>query len=181
MTNQNRDQLCVFPTADFDPVVARWIWQLADARRLTLEKLTGISDTTLLWRPDAEANAIGTLLYHIVLIELDWLYVEILERPDYISDAAIAMLLPYPDRDKTGRLTVIEGETVQAHLDRMAAARQLLYDALRPMAAEEFYRKRELENYDVTPEWVVYHLIQHETEHRGEIAELRRQAEFLCR
>lgn len=173
-----RDQLCIAPTIGYDPVVARWIWQLNDTRQLTLEVLDGMTEDLLNWQPDDEANTIGTLLYHIVVIELDWLYVEILERPDYSMDPAVAPLLPYGDRDEQGRLTVIPAETLQMHLTRMATAHQLFLDALRPMDAAEFYRKRHLESYDVTPEWAIYHLIQHETEHRGQIAELRRQAEY---
>jgi len=172
-----REQLCITPPMTYDAVVARWIWQLNDTRRLTLKGLTEMRDTNLYWQPDDEANTIGTLLYHIVVIELDWLYVEILERPDYITDPVVASLLPYEDRDKNGRLTIISGETLHIHLERMAAARQLFLDALQHIDAAEFYRKRHLESYDVTPEWAIYHLIQHEVEHRGEIAELRRQAD----
>jgi uncharacterized damage-inducible protein DinB len=35
----------------------------------------------------------------------------------------------------------------------------------------------EIRGYDVTPEWVVHHLMQHEAEHRGQIGELRVAAE----
>ena len=83
LTTKARDQLIVSPFADYDPVIGRWLWLLTDIRRRTLEVVAGMADDQLQWRPDAEANTIGTLLYHIVGIELDWLYVEILERPDY--------------------------------------------------------------------------------------------------
>ena len=175
MTIKERDQLLIAPLAGYDPIIARWLWLLTDIRQRTLDVLSGIAEPTLNWRPDDGANSIGTLLYHIVAIELDWLYVEILERPDY-GDAVVA-LLPYDVREPSGRLTPVYDENLQSHLARMAAARQLLLDALRPMTAEEFYRVRRLDAYDVTPEWVLYHLMEHEAGHRGEIAELRRQAE----
>lgn len=175
MTTTERDQLLIAPLAGYDPIIARWLWLLTDIRQRTLDVLSGIAEPTLNWRPDDEANRIGTLLYHIVAIELDWLYVEILERPDYVAE--VVAILPYDVREPSGRLTPVYDENLQSHLARMAAARQLLLDALRPMTAEEFYRVRRLDAYDVTPEWVLYHLMEHEAGHRGEIAELRRQAE----
>ena len=61
---------------------------------------------------------------------------------------------------------------------RERAARSLVRESLvavlRDMPLDEFRRVRRLEAYDVTPEWVVHHLLQHEAEHRGQIALLRR-------
>ena len=37
------------------------------------------------------------------------------------------------------------------------------------MAPTDFRRIRALSDYDVTPEWVLHHLMQHEAGHRGEI------------
>ena len=175
MTIKARDQLLIAPPAAYDPVVARWLWLLNDNRQRTLAVVADIAQSALDWRPDEEANSIGTLLYHNVAIELDWLYVEILERPDY--ETAVATLLPYDVRDPAGRLTAIDGESLAAHLTRMAASRDLLLAELRSLTAADFYRARRFDAYDVTPEWVLYHLLEHEAGHRGEIGELRRQAE----
>jgi hypothetical protein len=46
-------------------------------------------------------------------------------------------------------------------------------DHLRPMSNDDFHRARTLERYDVAPDWVVHHLLQHEAEHRSHIAWLR--------
>jgi uncharacterized damage-inducible protein DinB len=153
LTTKERQQLIIDPFAGYDPLVGRWLWLLTDLRRRTLD-----------------------VLYHIVAVELDWLYVEILERPDYGPE--VTALLPYEMREPSGRLMPVENEDLQQHLARLAASRQLLLDALRPMTADDFYRVRHLDPYDVTPEWVLYHLIEHEAGHRGEIGELRRQAEL---
>jgi uncharacterized damage-inducible protein DinB len=45
------------------------------------------------------------------------------------------------------------------------------------MALPEFRRVRSLTHYDVTPEYVLHHLMQHEAEHRGQIGTLRARAE----
>lgn len=179
MTTQTRDQLLITPLAGYDPLIGRWLWLLHDSRQRTLEVIDGLPVSILDWRPDDEANSIGTLLYHIVAIELDWLYVEILERSDY--GATVATLLPYDVREPSGRLTPVYGESLASHLARMAASRQLLLDELRSLTPAELYRVRRFAPYDVTPEWVLYHLVEHETAHRGEIGELRRQAERSMR
>lgn len=179
MTSQERDQLLITPLTGYDPTIGRWLWLLDDSRRRTLEVLVGMAESALDWRPDDEANSIGTLLYHIVAIELDWLYIEILEQPTYGPE--VTALLPYDVRDAAGRLTPVSGESLESHLARMAASRQLLLDKLRSFTATEFYRVRRFDPYDVTPEWVLYHLIEHETGHRGEIGELRRQAQRSMR
>jgi uncharacterized damage-inducible protein DinB len=175
LATKARDQLFITPLADYDPLIGRWLWLLADSRQRTLEALAGMAASALDLRPDEGANTIGTLLYHIVAIELDWLYVEILEQPDY--GAKVATLLPYEVRDAAGRLTPVYGESLANHLARLATSRQLLLDELRPLTTTELYRVRRFDPYDVTPEWVLYHLLEHEIGHRGEIGELRRQAE----
>lgn len=168
----DRRQLIVQPEPEVDPVVARYLWMITDTRKRTLEALFELDDETLNWTPPDRGHAIGTLLYHLALIEMDWLYVEILERPEYST--LVGNLLPYPDRNEANELTPVITETVECHLARLAVSHERLCNTLRDMTAAEFYRVRRLDAYDVTPEWVIHHLIQHEVEHRGEILEIRR-------
>jgi uncharacterized damage-inducible protein DinB len=44
------------------------------------------------------------------------------------------------------------------------------------MDLTEFRRVRSLEYYDVTPEYVLHHLMQHEAEHRSQIGALMTKA-----
>ena len=85
-----------------------------------------------------------------------------------------------PDvRDAGGRLVAVGGLPLDAHLRRLDATRAVLIDRLRPMDAADLRRPRRLERYDVTPEWVLHHLLQHEAEHRGQIARIRAAAGYL--
>ncbi len=63
------------------------------------------------------------------------------------------------------------------HMQRLDAVRQLLLAAFRGMSLDEYRRPRHLEQYDVSPQWVLHHLIQHEAEHRGQILDRRAEAE----
>jgi uncharacterized damage-inducible protein DinB len=134
----------------------------------------GLDPRAVDWAPPDGGNSIGTLLYHLALIEADWLSVEVLEQESY--PAEVAALLPHADRDERGRLTRLQGVGLAEHLGRLDAIRARVLAAFRGMALEEFRRVRHLAPYDVTPEWVVHHLLQHEAEHRGEIALLRELA-----
>lgn len=159
-----------------DPEVGVWLAALEDARRETLRELERVTPAMIDWYPDAPPNSIGSLLYHIALVEASWVSEDILESPE---PAELAALLPWPDRepgDGTGNerhLSRVDGQTVEEHLARLAAVRRFTLTHLTPMMKDDFHRMRSLEAYDVAPNWAIHHLLQHEAEHRSHIAWLR--------
>jgi len=169
-----KEQLLVEALPGYPPEIGRYLWMLEDSRRRTKEVVQGVTQRVIDWCATARDNRIGTLLYHIAAIELDWLYVEVLEQ-EFPAD--LAALFPYDVRDAQGRLSLITGGSLEEHLRRLDSVRAALMATFRPMSLEEFRRPRQLPDYDVTPEWVLYHLLEHETAHRGEIGEMRRWAE----
>jgi len=164
---QSRRVLSLEPIGE-DPEVGRWLSAMEDARRDTLRELKGVPDEALEWAPDARTNTIGTLLYHIALIEDDWLFADTLEAEDH--PIRPRNLFPFPDRVEGRRLTPVTGFTMEEHLERLAIVRRLLLELLRPMTAQDFHRVRERPDFDVSPAWVLHHLLQHEAEHRAHIA-----------
>jgi hypothetical protein len=158
-----------------DPEVGRWLSALADSRRDTLAELDGVTPAMVDWYPDLPLNNIGTLLYHVALIEADWVATEVLGLDD--PPPALTELLPWPDRQPAdageGRLTPIDGQALTAHVDRLAAVRTWAVARLEPLTNAELHRERRLPAYDVAPDWVFHHLLQHEAEHRSHIALLR--------
>jgi uncharacterized damage-inducible protein DinB len=153
----------------FDPVIAPWIWTLQDTRARTKRLLEKAGHDVLNLAPPEGGNSISSLLNHLVSIELSYLYEDILGIG--WSDE-IAALLPYDIRDVDEILTVIHNETLEDHLERLEASRALFLSALKDMSAEEFRRSRTVGAYEVSPEWVIHHIMQHEAEHRGHIGEL---------
>jgi uncharacterized damage-inducible protein DinB len=157
-----------------EPEIGRWLWALQETRERTLRALEGLSPAAVDWLPDGDESSIGTILYHIADIETDWLYVEVLEQD---RPPEVVALFPHATRDDQGRLTQAVGFGLAEHLRRLEVVRGLLLVAYQRMGLEEFRRARSLENYDVTPEWVLHHLMQHEAEHRGQLGTLRARAE----
>lgn len=150
------------------PEIGRLLWLLEAARWRLKDCLAGLDTTDLDWQP-AHGDNIGTLLYHIAAIEVDWLYEEVLQTP---FPPEIIALFPFNVRDGKGRLTAVTGQSLEQHLHRLDACRAHLLTAYRAMSLADFRRLRQFEQYSVTPEWVLHHLIQHETEHRGQIQEI---------
>lgn len=154
---------------DFQPEVGHLVWILQAARWRLYECLAGLDTAVLDWQPSYGGNSIGTLLYHIAAIEIDWLYCEVLEQP---FSPEIIELFPFNVRDAEGRLTTVTNQSLAEHQHRLDICRTHLLNAYREMSVADFRRLHHFDNYDVTPEWVLHHLIQHETEHRGQITEV---------
>lgn len=173
MSTQPRDHLHIPAIEGFVPEIGRAIWMLEDTRTETGRRLEGIAPEVIDWQPPT-GNSIGTLLYHIAVIEMDWVFNEVMEEklPKSVWDA-----FPHDVRGKDGRLTVVSGVSLDAHFKRLDSTRRVLLDVFQHMSLEDFRRPRSAPRYDVTPAWVIHHLIQHEAEHRGEIATIRALAE----
>jgi hypothetical protein len=153
--------------------VGRWLAAMEDCRRDTLAELDGVADDVLQVRPDGSDNSIGTLLYHLALIEADWLVDDIFEEP--LDDSSLASLFPVDDRDEEGMLAGLAGVPLAEHLARLADVRREFLARLAPMTLEDFLTPRARPRYDTSPVWVVHHLLQHEAEHRSEIVWVRRR------
>jgi uncharacterized damage-inducible protein DinB len=174
MDSQDRRRLIVDAHLSAEPEIGRWLWALQDTRQLTLEEIGSLTPAMINWMPPGNDSSIGTVLYHMADIEADWLYVEVLEQP---FPPEVAALFPYELRDEHGHLTQVPGFSLEQHLRRLETVRCLLLDAYQQMDLPEFRRVRSLADYDVTPEWVLHHMMQHEAEHRGQIGALRARAE----
>ncbi len=175
MSAKERDQLSITPLNGYAPEIGRALWQVQDVRRRTKDALEGITEQALDWTPPEGGNSIGTLLYHLAAIETDWLYTDVLQAQEFPEE--IDELFPHDVRDDQGVLSQARGETLLEHYTRLEVVRSHLLQAFQGMSAEDFRRPREFEDYSVTPEWVLHHLMQHEAEHRGQIGELRVRAE----
>jgi hypothetical protein len=167
----DRELLTLEPMAR-DPEVGRWLAAMEDCRRDTLRELAGVTDAMLDVVPSGSDNSVATLLYHVALVEADWLLADIFLLDD--ARSVEPALLPFVDRDREGHLTAVSGESLAEHVVRLAAIRAILLERLHTMPATDFHQPRRRDAYDVTPNWVVHHLLQHEAEHRSELVRIKR-------
>lgn len=150
--------------------VGAWLGAMQSIRGQLLHTLTridraGWGNGFLDWRgPAGDDNSVGSLLYHIAAVELSWLYFDMLpeREPDDLRD-----LLPFDDRDDQGHLVHVTGWTMQQHLDLLAEARRRFLHEVGAMTLEDWRTLRSPpgEDYSATPEWIVFHLVEHEAGH----------------
>jgi len=156
---------------EFSPGVGALISMMEDCRARTLREIDRVPpeivDATTAWN----GNSIGSLLYHIAAIELDWLFADIAQS-DF--PAAAGEWFPHDVREEDGRLTPIGGDDLDRHLERLSWVRQQTRSVLRSLPSDDLQATRSSGNDDsVTVEWILHHLMQHEAEHRGQLAEIR--------
>ena len=157
------------PMESQEPLLGYWLAYLHDCRSRTKEMITFVKEEQLNEVFPQQTNTIGALLYHIALIEVDYLYVEILQQdyPDFVKQ-----WLPVDDRDTQGNLSVVKDWTLQQYVTLLEDVRNLLIKTLSEMTLEDFRKVRVLPHYDISPEYVCLFLLQHETSHRGQIQAL---------
>jgi uncharacterized damage-inducible protein DinB len=167
--SESRPSLIITPLEGYVPEIGRMLWQMDDTRLKTLKTLSEISPALIDWLPPhPRMNSIGTLLYHIADVEMGWVFFDLLRVSELPSD--MKALFPYEPRDSRGKLNPITGISVEEHKARFDTVRQSIKEVFKTMTLEDFRRVRSLpDEYDVTPEWVLYHLIEHEREHHGEM------------
>jgi hypothetical protein len=151
------------------------LWALEDVRRITGRVVAGVDAVTLDWRgPDGTENSIGSLLYHVALVEMDWLFCDVLGEafPD-----EVAAELPFEMRSGGG-LTHVGNVSLEDHLARLERMRGVFLARRQGMTLDDFRRVRapDGEDYEVTAEWTVYHLVEHEAGHAYQMRSLKRRA-----
>jgi uncharacterized damage-inducible protein DinB len=157
-----------------EPEIGRALWRLEDARERTMQRLEGLDPALIDWAAPESGNSIGSILYHIAAIEADYLYADTLEQP---FPQEVIDQFPYEVREENGRLTPVRGYELEWYLSRLEDVRRRVLAAFRAMDLADYRRVRRLDYADITPEWTLHHLMQHEAEHRGELASLRARAE----
>jgi uncharacterized damage-inducible protein DinB len=173
MEANEKERLIVETHLSREPEIGRWLWAIQNCRERTMREISLLTPAMIDWLPADGGSSIGAILYHLAGIEADWLYVEGLARP---MPAEVEALFPHDIRDDQGRLKQVQGDTLEQHIRRLEIVRGRLLDGYGQMDLAEFRRVWSLPAYDVTSEYVLHHLMQHDAEHRSQIGALRATA-----
>lgn len=168
----NRERLALEPTGP-ELQLGLLLAALDEARGRTHRELITVTDDMVAWRPSMALDSIGQVLYHVALIEADWLFNEILELSEDEWPSWMADEFPADVRDASGRLSDLPDEPLERAVARLDRVRATLTAELASMSDTDLHRPRSLPAYDVTPAWVLHHLLQHEAEHRAHVALMR--------
>lgn len=156
----------------YDPEIGHWLWALEEVRGRTVQVVGDLDQNALDWQgPSGVENAIGSLLYHIALVEMSWLFMDILlsEIPPDIK-----RYFPY-DMATSGRITPVLGVGLEDHLERLQRSRRVLLEAFEGMSVKDWQTLRDPGDvdYQVSPAWAVFHLLEHESGHTAQVSAMK--------
>jgi len=166
------------PVEGFTPQIGRYVAQLTEVRDDLKREVMALSVEQLDWHPDEQTESIGTLLLHCDAIEWSWLHEDVLGRPagEYTGDWAEAL----PIRKGVPQVT---GKPVEHYLQKLDATREHTLDIVRGFTDADLSRLvgesepppgEEKRSRLFTIDWVIWHIIEHEATHVGQIELLRR-------
>jgi uncharacterized damage-inducible protein DinB len=184
MTNQftaaNPRIVTCDPVEGYGPQVGRYVAQLNEVREDLLHELEGLSFEQIDWHPDEQAESIGTLLLHLDSVEWSWIHQDIFGAEDDAYPGIWAEAMPI----RVG-VPQVQGRPLKAYLEQLAAGRARTLEVLRGFTDADLARQvgegeppRGMEPRSVlyTIDWIIWHIIEHEATHVGQVELLRRLA-----
>ena len=158
-----------------------FLGQMDDQSRRLLEDLRGATAAELQWQPRKGANTIGMLLAHIAVVEVYWLQV----ATGNVSEQGLRKVLGIGSEDDglplardAGPPAALRGRTLAFYAKRLARARSHVAAIYRKYRDADLDRviTRTRRNGQVTHQsvrWILYHVLEHEAGHYGQILLLR--------
>jgi uncharacterized damage-inducible protein DinB len=156
------------PVPGYSPRVGRYVAQLGEIRQDLLRQTANLTPAQLSWYPNDRVESIGTQLLHVAAIEWSWIFEDIFGRPDEEYDGweeALPIRVGLPQvRDKPPAYFT----------DRLARVREEALTALRGLSDDDLSRlvpktPAEPVAEKFTIDWVLFHLVDHEAHHAGQV------------
>ena len=161
--------------------IARFLWQMDEQRRVLIKDTRGLSARELEWQPAPGMNSIGMLLAHIAYAENHLAQVGLEGKPTSDTRATIGISEEeegMPLSEGAPPSPALAGRDLawfDALLERARAYTRGVATALAEAdLAREVRRKRPDGSERVfNVGWVLYHMLEHEAGHHGQINLLR--------
>ncbi len=182
MTNQftaaNPRIVTCDPVAGYSPQVGRYVAQLSEVREDLLHELGGLSVEQIDWHPDEQTESIGTLLLHLDAVEWSWIHQDIFGAADDAYPSVWSEAMPI----RVG-VPQVQGRPLVAYLEQLAATRGRTLEVLRGFTDADLARQvgegdpppgMEPRSTLYTIDWIIWHIIEHEAMHVGQVELLRR-------
>ncbi len=145
-----------------------------DARATTLQRVEGLTKDELHWQYAQDWNSISVLLEHIVACShyfRIWLFEQrnfTLEEEKYI--------FPSLEMGKFIPELIAKNKDLNYYIAELSASKILMDKAIAKLTKEDFHKKihgyNELTGTNLA--WVLYHAVEDEVHHRGQISMIRK-------
>ena len=164
-----------------DPQLSLLWWMLEDVRKVTLKGIDGLSKEQLFQPPIEGEYPVGAYIMHLAEAEVFWLQVlkgtkidkEIKKRIYYDS---------WMDPSKSDAESPKAPLEINEYLEAIKEVRELLKEylfSIKDSDLDEFVvQQRKDGEHKILRKWIIYHLIEHEAHHRGQMMLLIRKAGF---
>ena len=153
---------------ELEPRVAQLYAMLEKAREKLLKRMDGLTQEELDYTPDEKRiETIGTLLLHIAAVEWSWIFEDMdgLEMDYEKWKQAFSLREEIPQ---------IKGKKVKFYIKRLADVRMEVLERISDLTDSHLGHLVELDHAAVSIEWILYHIIEHEAIHIGQISMLKR-------
>ena len=168
MSGEERRRILLEPNAELTPRVGFIFSMMQKVRERTLRRLSEISPEEMDYSPHGRnIETIGTLLLHIAGVEWSWIFED-------VGDTAMdyeKWKHAFPLREYIDQLT---GQPLEFYIERLAEVRNEVFEWLKTINDETLDQIVHLGDTDVSIEWVLFHLIEHEAMHVGQMSILSR-------
>lgn len=145
---------------------------LTSAHSSTLAAIDGMTQDEFDWIYAPGWNSINALTAHMAALKHLYRVMSIENRPPAPEEGLRWM----PAVQLGEHVASLGGVPVETRVSDMRAAYQLLFDALPSLSHDDFTRRRDgifgPDGYNLA--WALFHLVEDETHHRGQITILRK-------
>ncbi len=171
MSDDGRAVIRLEKSSELAPKVADYYAMMEKTREKLIGRVQGLEMKQLDFTPYPDRiESIGTLLLHIAAVEWSWIFEDIDgQEMDY-------------EKWKYGfalreRIPQIQGYDISFYLERLSEVRNAVFRKLKSLPENELERIIEVDDDFVSVEWILFHLIEHEAIHIGQVSMLLRLLE----
>ena len=176
------------PESFRSPQIGLFVAQLDDQNRRLLEDIKDITPAELEWQSTPGMNTIGMLLAHIAIVEVFWIELGPLAIGSTDSaNTELGKILGIDSNDDGMPLTatglppqILAGRDLSFYEDLLRKARNFTRECVGSFTDKDLDRTGSLKRKDgstgtYTVRWVLYHILEHEAAHYGQISLIRHQ------
>jgi uncharacterized damage-inducible protein DinB len=164
--------------------VGLFLWQLDDQSRRLTEDTRGAEPEELAWQPGAGMNTVGMLLAHIAAVEVGWVRAALHGLPrdsgEVLGIAKRDIGIPLPEGGTPP--PALAGRELRYFDDLLARARRFTRTSVASLGDADLDRRFRTPatwepggEFEGTIGWMLYHILEHEAGHYGQINLLRHQ------
>lgn len=171
MAKDSKDLITLDRRGDLSPRIAFIFSMMARVRSRLLRVVEELTDEEIDYSPDMERiETIATLLLHIAAVEWSWIFEDIDgQEMDYEKwKHAFAL--------REENLPQLTKQGLQFYIDRLMEVRIEVFARLRNLDDSNLHILVDVGRAEVSIEWILFHILEHEAMHIGQISILKRLA-----